>query len=196
MMISSITTSDYSDNFKFFSTISDFNKTLESIKDKVVAILDCQVVNSLSAIDVIVMLKGKGKSKDVVPMKLTYVMSDLGEFFLFKKLTVSKFKRMIKKHSRKLAEKNKKKTFIFDDSLDDRYVRSKAVNPIINLGALNIDFISEIGYMFNDINEEIKVLNFKPASQQHGDIKIYLTMNEFKDLEKFLVKNKRYDLIL
>ena len=186
----------YSDcDCKFILSIADLNRLLNSFKEKIVAISGIIVNNSISCIDTYILLKNSHRKNDrkVIPMKITYIISEIASISFLKKITVNRFRKNVKKFSKKIM---RRKHFMFDDKLDEPYDRTESKKPNVNLGMLNIDFISNIGCCIDDDHNEMRILRFTPAKSEYGDVEIFLTMNEFQGLEEFLVENKRYDLVL
>ena len=180
---------------KFVGSIADFNGLLNSLKGKIVAILGSVVDNAVSSIDTCVLLKNSNKknNREVIPMRITYIMPEIASLPFLKRITVNRFRKRIKKFSKKIM---KRKHFVFDDKLDEPYDKRVSEKPNVNLGMLNIDFILDIGCSVDDEHNEMRILRFIPAKSEYGDVEVFLTMNEFQGLEEFLVENKRYDLVL
>ena len=171
---------------KFFDRIKDVRNYLntESVKKKIIGITSCEYIENIDTIVFIILLKANNKTKTILPVKITYIMSGLMRAFIFKKLSaeilLNRFKSMITKYSKKISKN--KKSFYNDDE---------------DLILLDIKYISYID-SFNDSDlyyGEMKDIIFSIEGTT-DTFNVIIPLKDFSNLERFLVERKRFDLIL
>lgn len=171
---------------RFFARIKHVRNFLNTrfVKKRIVGITSCEYMENRDEIAFIILLKENDKSKAIAPIRMRYLITGLTRVSILNKLSVkillNRFKSMIKKYSKKIS-KNKKSFY------------NGNKEPIL----LDIEYISYIdGFNDSDLYYgEMKNIVF-PIRGTTDTFRIIMPLEDFSNLEKFLVERKRFDLIL